>query len=389
MVIERFFISIKAEIDREIKNLEEKERKKGKRTLSCDTGATRSSQGLHKSTSGNAISSASAHQSVKYPQNSYDYLSTTQSQCVRNSNGITMSYPYMHEQHHPGYASPHSQTGQLAYQSKVMNASGYMGQQQGYMNNQEHFNRRLDQGQARNNSFEYSQKSLDLSQTQSETEIRLAKLHYEVAGLVSRYQVAEDELQSAGHSIGTSTNGKEDRRNSYGTVEMRNVDDPSRIDRGVYQENRGNQHVPYYATPPRKPLEHRLNHLHDVTPPRLSYSQQRMTPTQPPHQHQLQHNSFHAPVPMRHTHSNPHLCQSASGRESPQMHYSNQRFPPIPSASQSNLGVKILQSNNTFDSNSPRITRQNSFGQSTMIRRSSQQEHQNHGIPRTPSGRQF
>ena len=290
----------------------------------------------------------------------------------------------MHEQHQPGSANPYGRTGQLNYQSKVMNASGYTGQQQSYTSNQGYYNQRFLEGQAPNDSFEYSsQKSLDLSQTRSETEVRLAKLHYEVAGLVSRYQVAEDELQSVGHSMGTSSNGKKDGRNSYGSrypandgdsVKMRNVDDASRITRGVYQENRGNQPVPSYATPPRKPLEHRLNHLHDVTPPKLSYSQQRMTPTRPPHQHQLQkHSSFHAPVPMRYTHSNPH----------PQMHYSDQRFPPIPNASQSNL--KIQQSNDSFESNSrlsPQITRQNSFGQSPVNRHyPSQQEHQNQGIP--------
>lgn len=431
LVIERFFTTIKAEIDREIKHLERKQKKRGKRNLKCDTGVVDSS---HRSSV--EPSKMAGHHGFAPPRvDSFDYsrrpsndgssrFMTHQAQHyshVPKDFGSTTSYSNVPDQHQ--FESHNSgRKGIPDYQSRCMNASGYTGQQsvasqQGsYSASQNGYSQRST-GKVPSCSDESSVQSIELTQTLSETEARLAKLQSEVAGLVSRYQVAEDELQTVGNSIDRS-------HSSYSS-------------RSSQENNRGELQFSggHGVTPPRAPLQQRLNHL-DVTPPRLSYSQHGRMPTQhdgspscvPRQPHHQGTHSLHVPVPMRYTNSSPHL---QSGRVSPQMpshgcmNYQDQRFPPIPSSSQSNIGVTHNLSNISADSNSfigPYGTSHNNSGppplplqapqqmsmhypyqgQSPMNYYNSPSYHQlnqhnqrpNHpthhyGAPRTPSGRQF
>lgn len=363
----------------------------------------------------------------------------------------------MPHQNQAGPLSSFSQSDFTDYQRRCLGASGY---QHSHRNEMKpgYFNDRSPMRQGHIKSDQESYHSLELTQTRSETEARLAKLQYEVAGLVNRYQVAEGELQSVGHSIGNSSGGKDISQNNYWEPDI----DPeaSRTSFGdgtgtqVSQHtNSGNHQVlnALNATPPRAPLQQRLNYLHDITPPRLSYSQHQRAPTQlstlpscmPPQPIHYRSNSLHVPVPVRYTHSSPHLlqpgsdCASESDINQPppshayKMHNSDHHFPPIPSATHSHYSVNNNVSNVSSDSNSlmspygsPRnhksgtnsvnlkhftqVQRQSSWqsmqGQSPMnyynslpigYRQQYQQKQQNQPpqhstyIPRTPSGRQF
>lgn len=416
-VIERFFINIKAEIDREIKQLERKQKKKkGKRNLICNTDANVLSKGFVQSTVDsheydNARSSApSHHHGPSFGSSSHhgNHLRTPQAYYYTPGvNEGTTIYPHLPRQHVMGTPSPLGRSGYTDYQSRCMGASGYAGQHS-LSNNQGYQNYKVSLGKPAK-SEDSSHQSLELTQTRSETEVRLAKLQYEVAGLVSRYQVAEDELQSVGHSMGGNSSSTKDSQHCHYQAQEVNQGVGLRETNGDrdFQENSSSNHQVSSAlnvTPPRAPLQQRLNHLHDVTPPRLSYSQKAS----------LQHhrsNNLHVPVPMRYSHSNPHNL----GRFSPQIIQPSQsnnmhnRFPLIPSASHSNQDSKpylmaASTESNSFISphNSPmhfavssyRDSRYLAQGQSPMnyYEEPSQPNHpsQYHsGVPRTPSGRQF
>lgn len=311
-------------------------------------------------------------------------------------------------------------------------------------------------------SDESFEQSIDLSHTRSETEARLQRLQSEVAGLMSRYQVAEDELQSVGQSIGNSSAGRNSQRNNNGYVpQMAAVhvaeDELQSIGQSVgyssaskSSQPNNNWYAPQVAnalniTPPRAPLQYRLDQLHDITPHQVSYTHHQgnvpydYTPPRMPTQYQAQPNSFHVPVPFRYTYSSVH--PGPPGTAMNENHYSlpphqvpqnlpylnmqhpNQHFPPIQrTGSQSNRGQNNLSCASS-DSNSyispyesPRISAQSSHVnpsfqgsmqnsiQGTINyhnarpsyaqhahQRLNQSPHFLSGVPRTPncSGRQF
>jgi hypothetical protein len=448
LVIERFFITIKAEIDREIRHLQRKQKKRGKRNLKCDTGVEssvnssrdrfiQSSTATHTAYSSNHSNPpASSNRSYFTPQAHHHMYASDYNESNRSN-------PCMYQQYHQA-ASPSSlsRNSFQDYQSRCMNASGYSDQpgyatRHGAMSYQNDFEEKISMRRAPTNSDESSVQSINLTQTRSETELRLAKLQYEVAGLVNRYQVAEDELQSVGHSMGNSTAGESTQNILNGTTSQSLHSSES----GASQENNTNKGYRIMNslnnTPPRAPLQQRINHL-DITPPRVSYSQHQRTPSQydcrsslvpPQPYHQRSSTSLHAPVPMRYTSSSPHP-HDRSGRTSPLVHqelsyghiqYQDQRFPTILSASQSNHSVKNDLSIASSHSNSfvapheglhlnqgpsafnyHNYHPQGFFGQYSQSpsnyhgpfpsyenQRNQNQRATQPGIPRTPSGRQF
>ena len=418
MIIERFFISIKVEIDREIQELQRKQKKKKeKRNLICVTDANNPTKNFSQSTVGsckyvNARAATSHGHDRSFDSSSHhrNKFTTPSSHCYTPcGNESKNSYQQLPLQH--GFETRRllDQNCYTDYQSRCMDASGYIGEQS--FSNHQGYNSHQVTGNS-TKSDDSSHQSLVLTQTRSETEVRLAKLQYEVAGLVSRYQVAEDELQSVGHSMGGNSSSAHNSQHS--DFKGNEVKHDEFVE--VYKEACGERDIQEPSssnhqfssainlTPPRAPLQHRLNHLHGVTPPRLSHSQKALL-------HHQRSNSLHAPVPMRYSLSNPNDFGRASPRiiQPPQSHIYN-GFPPIPSASHSYQDSKSYLMTTSAEINScishhrsPMHPEVSSFRESGYLSRgqspvnySEEQCHPNSsllyyysGVPRTPSGRQF
>jgi hypothetical protein len=395
LIIERFFITIKAEIDREVKQMEErKQKKRNRRNLMCETDFI-----SHRAAVKLDNRNATSHRSEQY------VASSTVNTHLSNDT------PQSSMTHHMGYQS----YGFTEYTP----ASAYMNQDHG-LKNYSHASAKIQM--TSEESFE-----LELSQTRSETEARLQRLQDEVAGLVNRYQAAEDELQSVGHSIGTSsavTDPKKKFSHQLAGEEAQTT---------VLGEKSNTYRQESSVTPPRMPLQHRLYQLHDITPPRVSNQQHQRYPLYENHRLPPQHHlpqSLQMPMPFRYTYSSPHTRQSAGIYEntisphiyppqSQHVYYSEHRTALPHVGSQQTLHFTNNLSSASSDSNGspqnyappsnfkPLVQGQttpnriqgstNYYNPRQIYTHQNQQNltpNQHHqyfmgGVPRTPSGRQF